>query len=228
MFHSIRHQRNANWNKLISLHTSGNDRIWNADHSKFWQRCGAAGTPIHCRWECKTVPSLWKTVWLFITKLNALVPCDLAIVLLSMYWKELKTCVVVAKSCLTLCNPLDCNKPCFPVFYYLLEFVQFHIHWVGDAIQPSHPVAPFSSCPPSFPASASFLMSLLFASGAQRPGASASASVLSMNIQGWFPLGWTGWISLKSKGLSRGFSSTTRLECTHKKLLHRCSQKLYS
>ena len=112
----------------------GMTRIWNADHSKFWQRCGAAGTPIHCWWECKTVPSLWKTVWLFITKLNAFVPCDLAIVLLSIYWKEFKTCVVVAKSCLTLCNPLDCNKPCSPVFYYLLEFVQIHIHWVGDAI----------------------------------------------------------------------------------------------
>ena len=65
---------------------------------------------------------------------------------------------------------------------------------------------PFSSCPQSFPASGSFLMHWLFTSGGQ---ASASASVLPMNIQGWFPLGWTGWISLQSKGLSRVFSNTT-------------------
>ena len=67
----------------------------------------------------------------------------------------------------------------------------------------------FSSCLQSCPASGSFLMSWIFASGGQSIGASASASVLSMNIQGWFPLGLTGLISLLSKGLSRVFSSTT-------------------
>ena len=61
----------------------------------------------------------------------------------------------------------------------------------------------------SFPASGSFQMSQFFASGDQSTGVSASASVLPMNIQDWFPLGWTGWISLLSKGLSRVFSSTT-------------------
>ena len=65
------------------------------------------------------------------------------------------------------------------------------------------------SCLQSFPASGSFLMSQLLASGGQSIGVSASASVLQMNIQDWFPLGWTGLISLKSKGLSRVFSSTT-------------------
>ena len=73
----------------------------------------------------------------------------------------------------------------------------------------SSSVVPFSSCPQSFPASGSFPMSQLFASGGQSIGVSASASVLPMNIQDWFPLGWTGWISLQSKGLSRIFSSTT-------------------
>ena len=68
---------------------------------------------------------------------------------------------------------------------------------------------PFSSCPQSFPASGSFPMSQLFASGGQSIEVSASASVLPMNIQGWFPLGWTGWISLQSKGLSKIFSNTT-------------------
>ena len=70
-------------------------------------------------------------------------------------------------------------------------------------------LALFSSCPQSFLASGSFRMSYFFASGGQTIGASALASVLSMNIQDWFPLGWTGWVSLQSKGLSRVFSNTT-------------------
>ena len=110
----------------------------------------------------------------------------------------------VTKSCPTLCNPMDCSMSGF--LSYLLEFAQTHVHWVGDAIQPSHPVTSFSACPQSFPASGSFPMSWLFASGAQSIGASASASVLPMNIQGWFPLGLTDLISLLSTGLSRVFS----------------------
>ena len=78
----------------------------------------------------------------------------------------------------------------------------------------SHPtssssVVTFSACLQSFPASGSFQMSQLFASGGQSIGVSALASVLPMNIQDWFPLGWTGWISLQSKGLSRIFSNIT-------------------
>ena len=71
----------------------------------------------------------------------------------------------------------------------------------------SSSVNPFSSCPQSFPTSGSFQMSQLFASGGQNIGVSASTSVLPMNNQDWFPLGWTGWISLQSKGLSRVFSN---------------------
>ena len=78
--------------------------------------------------------------------------------------------------------------------------------WCHPTISSS--VIPFS-CPQSFPASGSFPMSQFFASGGQSIGVSASASVLPMNIQDWFPLGWTGWISLQSKGLSRVFSNTT-------------------
>ena len=70
-------------------------------------------------------------------------------------------------------------------------------------------VVPFSSCPQSFPASGSFQMSQLFASGGQSIGVSASTSVLPMNTQDWSPLGWTGWISLQSKEFSRVFSNTT-------------------
>ena len=91
-----------------------------------------------------------------------------------------------------------------------LEFTQTHVHWVGDAIQASHPsVITFSSCLQSFPAWGSFQMSQLFASGDQSIVVSASTSVPPMNTQVCSPLGWTGWISLQSKGLSRVFSNTT-------------------
>ena len=79
--------------------------------------------------------------------------------------------------------------------------------WCHPTISSS--VVPFSSCPQSFPASGSFQMSLLFASGSQSFGVTASTSVLPMNSQDWSPLGWTGWISSQSKGLSRVFSNTT-------------------
>ena len=79
--------------------------------------------------------------------------------------------------------------------------------WCHPAISSS--VVPFSSCPQSLPASGSFPMSQLFAWGGQSTGVSASASVLPMNTQDWSPLGWTGWISLQSKGLSRVFSNIT-------------------
>ena len=79
--------------------------------------------------------------------------------------------------------------------------------WYHPTISSS--VVPFSSCPQSFPGSESFQMSQFFTSGGQSVGASASISVPPMNTQDWSPLGWTGWISLQSKGLSRVFSNTT-------------------
>ena len=78
--------------------------------------------------------------------------------------------------------------------------------WCHPAISS---VVPFSSCLPSFPESGSFQMNQLFTLGGQSTGVSASASVLPTNTQGWSPLGWTGWISLQSKGLSRAFFNTT-------------------
>ena len=108
-----------------------------------------------------------------------------------------------AQSCLTLCDPMDCSTPGFPVYHQLLEFTQTHVHWVSDAIEPSHLLLPFSFCCHSFPASGSFPMSRLFASGGQNIGVSASALLLPMNIQDWFPLEWTGWVSLQSRGFSR-------------------------
>jgi len=105
-----------------------------------------------------------------------------------------------------LCNSVGCITPGFPVHHQFPEFTQTHVHWVSDAIQPS--VVPFSHLQ-YFPASGSFPMSHFFASGGQSIRVSVSTSVLPMNIQDWFPLGWTGWISLLSKGPSRVFSNTT-------------------
>ena len=110
----------------------------------------------------------------------------------------------------TLCNPMDCSTPGLPVHHQLPEPTQTHVHWVNDAIQPSHTL----SSPSPLALSLSqhqglFQMSQLFASGGQSTGVAALASVLPMNIQDLSPLGWTGWISLQSKGLSRVFSNTT-------------------
>ena len=102
-------------------------------------------------------------------------------------------------------NTLD-----FPVHHQLLELAQTHVHKVSDAIQPSH--ALLSPSPPAFSLSQHqglFKWVSFFASGGQSIGVSASELVLSMNIQDWFLLGLTGWISLQSKGLSRVFSNTT-------------------
>ena len=111
----------------------------------------------------------------------------------------------------TLCDPMDCSTPSLPVHHQLPEFTQTHVHWVGDAIQPSHPLLS-----PSLPA---FNLS-------QHQGLFKWVSSLHqvvkvlefqlqhqsfqwLIIQDWFHLGWTGWISLQSKGLSRVFSNTT-------------------
>ena len=112
----------------------------------------------------------------------------------------------------TLCNSMDYSMPGFTVHHQLLELAQIHVHQVSDAIQPSHPL--LSPSPPALDlhqglfkwvrsSSGSFQMTQLFTSGGQSIGVSASASVLPMNIQNWFPWGLTGWISLQSKGLSR-------------------------
>ena len=123
------------------------------------------------------------------------------------YPKKLKgckggNCCSVAQSCPILCNSMDlaCQPPLSStISWSLLKFLSI------DSVMPfNHRIL----CRPLL-ASGSFPMSQLFTSGGQSIGVSASATVLPMNIQGWFPLGWTGLISMLSKGLSRVFSSTT-------------------
>jgi len=110
----------------------------------------------------------------------------------------------VAQSCPILCDPMDRSMPGFPVHHQLPEFALTCVHRVGDAIPPSHPL--------SFP---SLTFSLSQHQGlfkwviSSHQVAKVLEFQLLMNTQHWFPLGWTGWISLQSKGLSRVFSNTT-------------------
>ena len=117
----------------------------------------------------------------------------------------------VAQSCPTLWDPMNCSMPGLHVHHQLPEFTQTHVHQVSQWCHPaiSSSAVPFSSCPQSLPDSESFPMSQLFGRGGQSIRLSASQEVLPMNTQDWSPLGWTGWISLQSKGLSRVFSNTT-------------------
>ena len=116
----------------------------------------------------------------------------------------------VTQSCPTLCNPMNRSTPGLPVHHQLPEFTQTHVHWVSDAIQPSHHL----SSPSAFAPNPSQHQSLFQRVNSSHEVAKvlefpALASFLPKKSQGWSPLEWTGWISLQSKGLSRVFSNTT-------------------
>ena len=162
----------------------------------YWFR-GKGGDP--CWWhegigdEPSSVTALWKQIFTKYPAQAVLSSC---------------CCCWVTKSCPTLCDLRDCSTPDPSAIHYLPEFAQTHVHWIGDTIQPSHPLSS-PLLPQSFPASGSFPLSQLFTSGGQSIGAPASASVLPVNSQGWFLLGLTALLSLHSKGRARVFSSTT-------------------
>ena len=116
----------------------------------------------------------------------------------------------VAQLCPTLCDPMNYSTPGLPVHHQIPEFTQTHVHRISDARPAiSSSVIPFSSCPQSLPASGSFPMSQLFASGGQSIEVLTLASVSSNKHPGLISFRWTGWISLQSKGLSRVFSNAT-------------------
>ena len=108
-----------------------------------------------------------------------------------------------------LCNAMDCSMPGFPIHHQLSNLTQAHVHRLGDAIQLSHPVFPFSSCVQSFLTSGSFPMTQFFPSGGQIIGASTSASVFPVNIQDWFffRVDWLGLLAVQGtlKSLLHGF-----------------------
>ena len=127
-------------------------------------------------------------------------------------YKVIQTCCCcsVVQLCPTFCNPMGCSTPGLHVPHHLQKFAQVHIHCISDAIQLSHPLMPSSPSPFNLSKHQRLFQWVgCFSSDDQNIGASASASVLPMSIQGWFPLRWTVLIFLQSKGLSRVFSSTT-------------------
>ena len=165
--------------------------------------------------------TIWKVV---LVKYNALtllfVECHFVVMIPNLKHKGVKKLILfinsllfsvisVTQSCLILCNPTDCNMPDFPVHHQFSELAQTHVHRLGDAIDPCDPLSS-----PSLPAFNLSQHQGLFQwvsslHRSQSIGVSASASVLPTNIKDWSPLGWTGWISSQSKGLSRVFSNTT-------------------
>ena len=114
----------------------------------------------------------------------------------------------VTQSCPTLCDTMNHSTPGLPVHHQLPESTQTHVPWVGDAIQPSHPLSSPSPALNLSQHQGLFKWVSSLHQVAKVLGVSASTSVLPMNTQEWSPLGWTGWISLQSKGLSRVFFNT--------------------
>ena len=116
-------------------------------------------------------------------------------------------CYSVAQSCLTLCDPMDCSTPGFPVFHCLPEFAQTHVHGVSDAVHPSHPL--LSPSPPALSLSQHQDLSSELALRIRWPKHWSFSSSISPSNEylNWFPLGWTSLISMQSKVLSRVFSS---------------------
>ena len=126
------------------------------------------------------------------------------------YTREAQSCCCSVAQCSTLCDPMDCSTPGFPVLHHLPELAQTPVHRVGVAIQPSHPL----SSPSAFSLSQHQGL-FLWVDSLHQVAKVLELQVwnigifLPMNIQDWFPLGWTGWVPLQSKGLPRVFSNTT-------------------
>ena len=115
----------------------------------------------------------------------------------------------VAQSCPTLCDPMDCSMPGFPVHHQLPELAQTHVHWVGDAIPPSHPPSSPLLLPPVSPSIRVFSSEAVCCIMWPKCWSFSFSISPSNEHPGLSPLEWTGWISLQSKGLSRVFSNTT-------------------
>ena len=163
--------------------------------NKCWRGSGEKGI-LHCWWECKFVKPLCKTV------LEVPQKAINRVAISSVQFSHTVVSDSLRPHRLQHARP-PCPSPTPGVYSNSCPLSR----WCHPTISSS--VIPLSSCLQSFPTSRSFQMSQFLASGGQSIGVSASTSVLPMNIQDWYPLEWTGWISLLSKGLSRVFSNTT-------------------
>ena len=148
-------------NEIVSLVTSHRSQ-WpsskKSTNNKCWRECGKKGTLLHYWWECKLVQSLWGLTWRFLKELNSELPYDPAIPFLG-----ISQFSSVAQSNLTLCDPMDCNTPGFPVHPGACSNSCPSSQWCYPII--SSFVVPFSSCLQSFPALGSFPVCQFFASG---------------------------------------------------------------
>ena len=120
------------------------------ENTKHWEGYRAINT--HHWWDCKPIKPVWSIARHYFSQhtdaYNLAIPILYAHIHQKHVPKLFCCCCSVIQSCLTLCNPMDCSMPSFPVLHYLPEFAQTHNHWVNDAIQPSHPLSPPS--PPAF------------------------------------------------------------------------------
>ena len=118
-------------------------------------------------------------------------------------------CYSITKSCLAICDPMDSSTPGLPVYHQFPEFTQTHVHQVGDDIQPFHPLSSPSPPAPNPSQHQGLFQWVNSLHEVAKVLEFQPQPVLPMNTQDWSPLGWTDWISLLSKGLSRVFSNTT-------------------
>ena len=146
----------------------------------------------HCFKMCCACAQLYLFVTLWIAAHRVLCPWDFS-------GKNSGCCCSVAKLCLTFCHPTNCSTPGFPILHYLLEFLQTHVLWVSDAIQPSHSLSPPSSLALNLLQHQGLFQWTALHIRWPKYWTLTSASILAVNIQGWFPLGWTVLISLQSK-----------------------------
>ena len=193
--------------------------MWKLDHEESWAPKNwcfwtvvlekAPESPLDCK-DIQPVHPKGNQSWIFIgrTDIEAETPILWPRDLNWLLGKDAEFSSV-AQSCLTFCDPMYRSTPGLSAHYQLLESIQTHVHWVGDAIQTSHLL--LSPSPPALNLSQNQILQMNqhFAAGCQSIGVSASPSVLPKNTQDWYPLEWTGWISLESKGFSRIFSNTT-------------------
>ena len=163
-------------NPVSMLLDSGQELLCLLDHDLHWW--------VLYKWRCPELGTAAKVTWRQSQQTAPKTPITWQ------YWP--RSVSSVAQSCPTLCNPMNCSMPSLPFHRQLLELALTHVHWIGDATQPSHPLSSPSPPAPNPSQHQSFPMSQFFTSGDQRIGVSASASVLPMNIQDWFSLGWTG------------------------------------
>ena len=203
------------WRSLVGCSPWGHEESDTTEwlHFHFSLSCVGEGNGNPLQYSCLENPrdrgAWWATVygvaqsWTWLKRLSSSSSRFISIIFLD----SIPVASSVTQLCLTLCDPMDCSMPGFPVHHQLLDPPQTHVHQVSDAIQPSHPLS--SPSPPAPNPSQHQGLFQWVSSSHQMVRVLEFQLQQQMNIQDWFPLGWTDWISLQPKWLSRAFSNTT-------------------